>query len=130
MSDGPQSIKEYWLEPHHNRRRGAGRRESDYSVCPYHEDQIERNEKDKEHICEKVKNARKDHEKDMAAIFARVYQLEEKIVGKWSFGVVVTILLAVISLSTGASALMFQSIKADLKTHIETFNAERSAPAK
>jgi uncharacterized membrane protein YfhO len=66
----------------------------------------------------------------MAAIFARVYQLEEKIVGKWSFGVVVTILLAVISLSTGASALMFQSIKADLKTHIETFNAERSAPAK
>jgi hypothetical protein len=126
----PQSIKEYWATPERNRRHSAGRRESDYAVCPYHEEEIRKAEKAKAHICEKFKSAKQDHEVDMAEVFKRMCQLEERIIGRWTFGIVVTILLAVISISTGASALMFQSIKSDLKSHVETFNAERSAPVK
>lgn len=66
----------------------------------------------------------------MASMFLRINQVEEKIVGKWTFGITIMILLSVISISTGASALMFQSIKQDLKAHVETFNAEKSAAAK
>jgi hypothetical protein len=129
MSDGPQqSIKEYWLDPRHNRRKTAGRRECDYAVCPYHDDEIRKNEKSKEHICEKFRNAKLEHDQDMASVFARINQIEDKVVGKWAFGVVITILLAVISISTGASAFMFQSIKADLKAHIEVYNARDPAP--
>lgn len=126
----PQSIKEYWSEPTRNRRHSAGRREADYTVCPYHEGELIKAEKSKEHICERFKATKREHETDMAYISQRINQLESRIVGKWAFGVIVTILLAVISISSGASALMFQSIKHDLKVHIEAFSAERLMPVK
>lgn len=126
----PQSIKEYWATPERNRRHSAGRRDSDYAVCPYHEDELKKAEKSKEHICEKFKAAKQEHEIDMASIMTRINQIENRLVGKWAFGVVITVLLAFISISSGASALMFQSIKQDLKSHVEIFNAEKSATAK
>jgi hypothetical protein len=56
----------------------------------------------------------------MKGLWKRLEILEERIVGKWTFGVIVTILLAAITLSSGASAIMFQSIKAEIKSINET----------
>lgn len=100
--DDPKSIKEFWAEPEHNRRRSAGRRDSDYAVCNYHDSQVGR--------CQA----------EMEKVWDRFKILEERIVGKWTVGVIVTILLSVITISTGASVLMFQSIKADMKTFHNT----------
>lgn len=101
VEDGYRSIKEYWLDPKNERRSAAGRRESDYIVCHHHKDTIAECKTERENVWKKFE------------------MLEEKIVGKWTFGVIVTILLSVITLSTGASVLMFQSIKQDIKAHID-----------
>lgn len=95
--DEPKSIKEFWAEGSRDRRRAAGRRESDYEVCVHHGD------------------IRKRCEDDMKSLKERLGILEERIIGKWTFGVIVSIMLTVITIATGASAVMFQSIKADIK---------------
>ncbi len=100
--DEPKSIKEFWSDPVRERRRSAGRRESDYSVCVHHDD------------------IRSKCGEEMKGLWKRLEILEERIVGKWTFGVIVTILLAAITLSSGASAIMFQSIKAEIKSINET----------
>lgn len=116
---GPQSIKEYWAEPKHNRRKSAGRRESDYAVCPYHEGHEEQDKKDKDHICKKFISAKEEHERDMGAVWTRFSQLEARIVGKWAFGIMVTVFLAMFALFGTINVHLFNSIKADLAKHID-----------
>jgi len=115
----PQSIKEYWANPKHNRRKSAGRRESDYSVCPYHDGHEEQDKKDKEHICSKFKASKEDHEKDMEAVWMRQNSLETRIVGKWAFGIMVTVFIAMVGMFGAINVHLFNSIKADLAKHIE-----------
>jgi hypothetical protein len=117
----PQSIKEYWANPKHNRRRSAGRRESDYTVCPYHDGKIEQDEKDKEHLCSNIKSAKEEHEADMGALWGRINQLESRIVGKWTFGIMVSIFLAMFTLFGALNFHLFNVIKTDLAKHIEIF---------
>lgn len=119
MSIGPQSIKEYWDDPKHNRRKSAGRRQSDYSVCTYHEGREEQDKKEKDHICKKFTSAKEEHEKDMANVWARLNSLEGRIVGRWAFGVMVTIFLTMFTIFGGINVHLFNSIKADLEKHIE-----------
>lgn len=119
MVSEPQSIKEYWANPKHNRRKSAGRRESDYSVCPYHEGHEEQDKKDKDHICSKFKSAKEEHETDMGAVWARVNQLESRIVGKWAFGIMVSIFLAMFTIFGAVNLHLFNVIKTDLAKHIE-----------
>ena len=103
MSDEPRSLKDFWSDPDHNRRHSSGRRESDYSVCIFHGGQAERVREDVKKIWETL-----DH------VEIKFKQIDEKIVGKFAFGLIVTVLLAVITLSSGMSAWMFQSIKSDI----------------
>lgn len=127
---GPQSIKEYWADPKHNRRKSAGRRESDYAVCPYHDGKVEQDEKDKEHLCANIKATKAEHEADLTAIkkegkedimrvHARLDSVEDKIVGKWAFGVMVSIFLAMFTLFGALNYHLFNVIKSDLAMHIE-----------
>lgn len=116
---GPQSIKEYWADPKHNRRKSAGRREADYSVCPYHEGHEEQDKKDKDHICKKFTSTKEEHERDMGAVWTRINQLESRIVGKWAFGIMVTVFVAMVGLFGAINVHLFNSIKSDLAKHIE-----------
>ena len=126
MSTPPKSIKEYWAEPSHNRRHSSGRRESDYAVCPYHDGKVVQDGKDKEHLCAKIKEAKTYFEADIKEVKGEIDRMDtliqrlgERIVGKWSFGIMVTVFLAMFTIFGGVNILMFNSIKTDLSKHIE-----------
>ena len=97
-----KSIKEFWAETGRDRRHAAGRRTTDYETCVHHED---------------IKRRCED---EMKTLWQKLEVMEERIIGKWTFGVIISILLAVITLATGASAVMFQSIKQDMKAFHDT----------
>jgi hypothetical protein len=112
---GPQSIKEYWLDPKHNRRKSSGRRESDYAVCPYHDGHLEQTEKDKQHFCDNIKAAKKEHEEDIKDIYSRINQLEGRIVGKWAFGIIITVLLGMFATISTINMNINTEIRSEVK---------------
>lgn len=125
-----QSLKEYWADPKRNRRQSAGRRESDFTVCPYHEQHEEQDEKDKQHICGKIKELKsereknflefkRDHDTQITSLHGRVDRLMDEIVGKKMFALFVSIFLGVVILFGGLNYHLFNSIKKDLQIHIE-----------
>jgi hypothetical protein len=122
----PQSIKEYWLDPKRNRRHSSGRREADYSVCPYHDAHEKQNDEDKSHFCAKikrlgdehdadVKTLRGEHDADIVRVHERIEKMEGRIVGWRTIGILVSIFLAMFTLFGTVSLTMFNSISSDLK---------------
>ena len=129
----PQSLKEFWADPKRDRRgaHAGGRREADFSVCPWHEEKMDQDEKDKGHLCDKIKELKreretnfsafkKEHDEDISTVHRRVDELFGEIVGKKMFGLFVVIFLGVVTLFGGLNYHMFSSIKQDLATHIST----------
>jgi len=126
-----QSLKEYWADPKRNRRRETGgRRESDFAVCPWHEDHMEQQDKTNSHICGKIKELKEarernfaafkvEHDSDISNLHRRVDELLDKIIGKQTFAIFVGIFLSVITLFSILNYNMFDAIKNDLKSHIE-----------
>jgi hypothetical protein len=112
---GPQSIKEYWADPKHNRRKSPGRREADYAVCPYHDGHLEQTEKDKQHVCEKIKTAKAEHEEDIKDIYTRINQLEGRIVGKWAFGIIITVMLGMFATMSTINISINHEIRSEVK---------------
>ena len=138
MSDKPpQSLKEWWADPKRNRRHSAGRREADFAVCPWHDDKIQQDEKDKNHLCSKITHVEQNHEKDFSdfraehdkdittihgrvdIVHTKLNEMTDKIVGKQMFGIFVVLFLGVVTLFGGLNYHLFYSIKQDLKAHVE-----------
>jgi len=114
MSSGPQSIKEYWGDPKRNRRKSAGRREEDYSVCQYHEQMMADRSKSSEHVCDKIKTMKQEHEHDMDSVWSSIGALREQIVGKFTFRLVVGFFAIVFVLISIGNSLMLQKMMKDV----------------
>jgi hypothetical protein len=119
--------KEFWADPKRNRRNSPGRRESDYSVCSFHELHEKQNDADKVHFCDKVRTLRHEHDEDVKALRGehdadivrvneRIEHMTGRIVGWRAMGMLVTIFIAMFALFGTISINMFNSIKAELTT--------------
>jgi hypothetical protein len=111
----PQSLKEYWSDAKHNRRHSPGRREADYAVCLFHDGHIEQSEKDKHYVCEKINTTRAEHIENIKDIYVRINQLEGRIVGKWTFGIMITVLLGMFAITSTINMNINTEIRSEVK---------------
>lgn len=102
--DRYRSMKEYWSSPERDRRHGCGRRDSDFSVCAFHDKRESDDEKSKSCIHLQIQETRADaeaavmklkaeHEADIGAVHKRIDTTDGRVVGKWPFGIIIMIFI-------------------------------------
>lgn len=106
MSDHA-ALKEYWSHPERDRRKKdmPGRREDDFEVCPFHAGHCAQNIKDIDSIDREIDELRSGVRMDVEKIHKRIDDTNSSMVGKWAFGIVITVLLAMIA---GFGSLNYQ----------------------
>lgn len=111
---GPQSIKEYWGDPKRNRRKSAGRREDDYSVCQFHDQVMAERNENRAHVCKAIEIAKQEHEHDMDTIWTSIDAIRAQIVGKFTFRLVVGFFAIVFVLISISNSIMLQKMMEDI----------------
>jgi hypothetical protein len=135
---GPPSLKEYWSDPRHDRRRAesAGRRQSDYAVCHLHDGKCMADEKFQAAVCDKIKVVRDelvhdidqrkaDHEADLTAVFTKLDAVQKEKAPMWF----VKLLIGLAVLTFGYLAFENRSVNAKIdkliNIHMVAENAKK-----
>jgi hypothetical protein len=124
------ALEEYYSKAENERRRNIpGRRKIDFQACSIHAIHCAQDKKDKEIICGQIKETKKEIEKhkeevkqDVEILHGRIGHLSEKIVGRWMFGILVTILLTIFMAFGSINLYQNTEIRKELKDQAKQIN--------